>query len=153
MLIKLLTGQPDYEKALRYRRLACLALLAVGLVGLACYALLVPRSGLGDYAQGFYLGAACGITGGALVLLLRTRYLQTHPAARRQAKIRETDEREVHLVHTAFRWAGIATFYAAAGALFIVLPLNRDAFTALLAVVLFYAAACAAIGAVLARRG
>ena len=77
MLIKLLTGQPDYEKALRYRRLACLALLAVGLVGLACYALLVPRSGLGDYAQGFYLGAACGITGGALVLLLRTRYLQT----------------------------------------------------------------------------
>lgn len=138
MLIKLLTCQPDYEKALKNRRLASLALLGLGLVGLACYFFLVPGRGLNDYAQGFYLGASSGITIAALLLLLRTWYLQTHPAAQKQARIKETDEREVQIVQTALRLAGIVSFYAAAVALFVVLPLSREAFTALLCIVFLY---------------
>ncbi len=57
MLIKqLLTCRGDYEKSLRQRRWAAAGLLAVGLVGFACYYLLVPDSGLPDFARGFYMG-------------------------------------------------------------------------------------------------
>ena len=67
MLAKLLfCDGGDFERSLRRRQGAALALLAVGLVGLACYFLLVPNSSLPDFAQGFYLGAAGGISAGAM---------------------------------------------------------------------------------------
>ena len=63
MLIKkLLTGGGDYERSLLQRRWAALGLLVIGLVCFACYFLLVPDSDLSEHAQGFYLGAANGIT-------------------------------------------------------------------------------------------
>ena len=70
MLFKiLLTDKSNFEKSLKNRRLAAIGLLCVGLTGFACYFLLVPDSPLSQYAQGFYLGAASGITAGALILL------------------------------------------------------------------------------------
>lgn len=85
----------DYDRSLRRRRLLALGLLAVGLTGLACYILLIHNSGvLPDYARGFYLGAASGISIGAVILLIRMQYLLTHPEARKKAKIQEQDERE-----------------------------------------------------------
>lgn len=141
MLIKqLLTDAGDYGKSLRQRRWAAVGMLCVGLVGIVCYVLLVPDSGLSDYAQGFYLGAAWGITAGALVLLVRTQYLISHPQAQRKAKIKETDERQMHIARTAAQFAGVFTFFAAAAALFVVLPLSMTAFQALMAVMVLYAA-------------
>ena len=58
MLVKqLLTGGGDYKKSLRQRRWAAIGMLCIGLVGIVCYFLLVPDSGLSDHAQGFYLGS------------------------------------------------------------------------------------------------
>lgn len=139
MLVKqLLTGGGDYKKSLKQRRWAAIGMLMIGLVGFVCYFLLVPDSGLSDYAQGFYLGAATGITAGALVLLLRTQYLISHPQAQRKAKIKETDERERKIVHTAFEVAGGVTFFASAAALFVVLPLSMAAFKTLMTTMILY---------------
>jgi len=141
MLVKqLLTGGGDYEKSLRQRRWASVGMLAVGLVGFVCYFLLVPDSNLPDFARGFYLGAATGIAARGLILLIRTQYLITHPQARHKARIKETDEREMHIARTAAQFAGTITFFASAAALFVVLPLNMAAFKALMAVMLLYAA-------------
>lgn len=78
MLMKKFTFNGDYALTLRIRRILCAALLLVGLVGITCYFLLVSGSTLPDFARGFYLGAASGITGCALVLLIRVQYLLTH---------------------------------------------------------------------------
>lgn len=144
MLIKQMTFSKDFDKSLRLRRLLSFALLGVGLVGMACYFLLVPGSSLSDYAQGFYLGAASGVTLGAVILLVRTQYLLTHPQAKQQAKIKENDERERRIVNDAFRLAGIVTFFTAAAVLFIILPLNTSAFYALLGVMVLYSLSFAA---------
>lgn len=152
MLIKLLLNGGDYERSLKQRRWVAAALLAVGLVGLACYVLLVPGSTLPEFAQGFYLGAASGITAGALILLIRCQYLLTHPEARKRARIKETDERERKIVETAFRWAGAVSFFGSAAALFVVLPLSRPAFTALVAVMAVYALSFLAASAWLERK-
>lgn len=139
MLVKqLLTSGWDYERSLKQRRWAAIGLLAVGLVGFACYFLLVPDSGLSDYAQDFYWGAASGISFGALVLLVRTQYLITHPQAQRKAKIKETDERQMHIARTAAQFAGVLTFFASAAALFVILPLSMVAFKTLMATMILY---------------
>ena len=139
MLIKqLLTGGGDYERSLRQRRWAAIGLLVIGLVGFVCYFLLVPDSDLPEYAQGFYLGAASGITAGALVLLIRTQYLITHPQAQRKAKIKETDERETQIARTSAQIAGRLTVFATAVGSFIVLPLSRTACFTLTCVIAFY---------------
>lgn len=152
MLIKALTLGGDYEHTLRVRRFLAAALLLVGLVGVACYFLLVSGSTLPDFAQGFYLGAASGITAGALILLIRTQYLLTHPEARKRARIKETDEREQSINRTAFYFAGAFTFFAAAAALFVLLPINMGAFFALIAVIAVYALAWLASSFWLSRR-
>jgi len=139
MLIKqLLTGGGDYEKSLRQRRWAAAGMLAVGLVGLACYFLLLPDSGLPDFVQGFYLGAASGLSAAAVGLLVRAQYLLTHPQAQHRAKIKETDEREMQIARTASQLAGVVTFFASAAALFVVLPLSMAAFEALTAAIVLY---------------
>lgn len=145
MLIKMLTGGGSYEKSLKRRRAYAAAILCVGVIGFVCYFLLVPDSGLNDFAQGFYLGAASGITAGALILLVRTQYLLTHPDAQRRAKIKETDEREVHITQTSFRLAGVITFFVTAAALFVLLPLSVEAYYALLGVLALYALAFLAV--------
>ena len=153
MLMKLmLCSTGNYETSLRQRRLVAVSLLAVGVVGFLCYFFLVPGSPLDDHAQGFYLGAASGISAGALILLFRTQYLLGHPEARKKAKIRETDEREQTIVRQSFQTAGLITFFTAAGALFVVLPLSREAFYALFAVIIFYSLAFLASNQVLSRR-
>ena len=118
MLIKTLFCGPDYGKSLRRRLWLGAALLAVGLVGFTCWFLVVPGSGLDDHARGFYLGAATGITAGAVILLARTAWLLTHPAARKKARIEDTDERELHLTRTAAQFAGLFTFFVTACCLF-----------------------------------
>ena len=138
MLIKLILNDADFEKSLKRRKLAGFALLLVGLVGLGCYFLLVAGSDLPDFAQGFYLGAASGISFGALVLLVRTQYLLTHPQAQRKARIEETDERKMQIARTAAQAAGAFTFFASAAALFVVLPLSMAAFKTLMATMILY---------------
>lgn len=139
MLVKLLFNDgADFERSLRRRRAMALALLAVGLVGLVSYFLLVPKSTLPDFARGFYLGAATGITAGATILFCRSQYLLTHPEQRKQARIKETDERERTIVHSAFEAAGIITFFAAVAAIFVALPLSLPAFQALFGVIVLY---------------
>ena len=152
MLMKLILCSGGYEKSLKLRRLVALALLGVGLVGLGCYVLLIPGSSLTGYAQGFYLGAASGVSAGAVILLCRTQYLLTHPAAQRRTRIKETDERERAIVESAFRTAGMATFFAVAAALFVVLPLSQGAFFALLAVIIFYSLIFSLTSGVLTKR-
>ena len=139
MLIKaLFTDSKNYERSLKLRRLWAIGMLCIGLVCFACYVLLVPSSDLSDYVQGFYLGAASGITAGALFLLVRTQYLLTHPRAQRQAKIKETDEQEMQIARTSAQIAGALTIFAAAVASFIVLPLSREACYALTSVIACY---------------
>ena len=152
MLIKLILNDADFEKSLKRRRLAGFALLLVGLVGLGCYFLLVEGGDLPDFAQGFYLGAATGITAGALVLLIRTQYLLTHPEAQRKSKIKETDERELQIVRTAAQAAGAFTFFASAAALFVVLPLSMIAFKTLMATMILYCFAFVAANAWLSKK-
>lgn len=152
MLMKLILCSGDFEKSLKQRRLAAAALLCVGLIGFACYFLLVPGSSLSDYARGFYLGAASGITAGAVILLCRCQYLLTHPQAQKKARIRETDERKRAIVETAFRTAGLATFFTAAAALFVVLPLSQSAFWALFTVIVFYSLVFALACGILEKR-
>jgi len=142
MLIKSFLNVPgDYEKTLQYRQRFALAAVALGLVGLVCYFLLVPQSGLPEFAQGFYEGAAAGILMGALILFFRTRYLLRHPEARKKAQVKEQDERELTVINNSFRMAGLVTFYGSAAALFIVLPLDRGAFFTLLSAMAVYALA------------
>ena len=141
MLVKqLLTGGGDYKKSLKQRRWTAIGMLVIGLVGFMCYFLLVPDSHLSEHAQGFYLGAASGITAGSLILFIRTQYLLTHPQAQWKAKIKETDEREMHIMRTAAQIAGGITIFGVVLSLFVVLPLSMEAYYALTGVVFFYAA-------------
>lgn len=152
MLIKLILNDADFEKSLKRRKLAGFALLLVGLVGLGCYFLLVAGSDLPDFAQGFYLGAASGISLGSAILLVRSQYLLTHPEAMKKAKIQETDERQRTIIDAAFKWAGCITFFTAAAALFVLLPLSLDAFLALLGVMALYAASFLVMSNLLEKR-
>ena len=130
----------DYDRSLRRRRLMAFGLLAVGITGIVCYLLLIHDSGvLSDYARGFYLGAASGITLGAVFLLVRVTYLLSNPEARKKAKIKEQDEREKAIVNQAFQFAGMFTFFAAAASLFVLVAVSRAAALAVLGVVAVYA--------------
>ena len=141
MLVKqLLTGGGDYKKSLKQRRWAAIGMLCIGLVGFACWFFLVPDSHLSDHVQSFYLGAASGITAGSLILFIRTQYLLTHPQAQRKAKIKETDERAMHIMRTAAQIAGGITIFGVVLSLFVVLPLSMEAYYALTGVVFFYTA-------------
>ena len=132
----------DYERSLRRRRWMALGLLAVGITGLACWFLLVHDSkALSDYARGFYLGGASGITAGALVLLIRMQYLLTHPEARKKAKVKEQDEREKAIVNQSFQFAGMFTFFASAASLFVLVAVSREAALVIVAVVAVYSLA------------
>ena len=130
----------DYERSLRRRRLMGFGLLAVGLIGIICYFLLIDGSDtLSDYARGFYLGAASGISIGSVFLIVRMQYLLTHPAARKKAKIQEQDEREKAIIAQAFQFAGMFTFFASAASMFVLVAVSRAAALAVFAVVAVYA--------------
>lgn len=139
MLMKLFDTS-DYDRALRRRRLVAFGLLAVGLTGIVCYLLLIHNSGaLSDYARGFYLGAASGMTIGALILLVRMQYLLTHPEARKKARIQEQDEREKAIVNQAFQFAGIFTFFTAVASMFVLVAVSRAAALAVFGIIVVYA--------------
>lgn len=130
----------DYERSLRRRRLMSLGLLAVGITGIICYFLLVHNSDiLSDYARGFYLGAASGITLGSVVLLIRMQYLLTHPEARKKAKIQEQDEREKAIINQSFQFAGMFTFFVAVASMFVLVAVSREAAMAVFGVIVVYA--------------
>ena len=139
MIMKLFDTS-DYERSLRRRRLVAFGLLAVGLTGLVCYLLLIHDSEiLSDYARGFYLGGASGISIGAVFLLVRMQYLLTHPVARKKAKIQEQDEREKLIVNQSFQFAGMFTFFAAAASMFVLVAVSHAAAMAVLGVIVVYA--------------
>lgn len=130
----------DYDRSLRRRRLMAFGLLAVGITGLLCYIFLIHNSEvLSDYARGFYLGAASGMTIGAVVLLVRMQYLLTHPEARKKAKIQEQDEREKAIINQAFQFAGMFTFFAAVASMFVLVAVSREAALAVFGVIVVYA--------------
>lgn len=130
----------DYDRSLRRRRLLGFGLLAVGLTGLACYILLIHDSGvLPGYARGFYLGAASGISIGAVILLIRMQYLLTHPEARKKAKIQAQDEREKAIIDQAFQFAGMFTFFAAVASMFVLVAVSKAAALAVFGVIVVYA--------------
>ena len=139
MLMRLFDSS-DYERSLRRRRLLSLGLLAVGVTGVVCYFLLAHNSEvLSDHARGFYLGAACGICLGALILMIRIQYLITHPEARKKARIREQDEREKTIISQSFQFAGIFTFFSAAASTFVLAAVSREAVAVILTVMAVYA--------------
>ena len=130
----------DYDRSLRRRRLLSLGLLAVGITGIVCYFLLIHHSDvLSDYARGFYLGAASGITIGSVILLIRMQYLLTHPGARKKAKIQEQDEREKAIINQAFQFAGMFTFFAAVASMFVLVAVSKTAALAVFGVIVVYA--------------
>lgn len=132
----------DYDRALRRRRLVAFGLLAVGITGVVCYLLLVRGSDvLPDFARGFYLGGASGITIGSVILLIRTQVLLSDPEARKKAKIKEQDEREKAIVNQAFQFAGMFTFFACAAALFVLVAVSTEAAAAVVSVVGVYSIA------------
>ena len=129
MLMRLF-DTPDYERSLRRRRLAAFGLLAVGVTGIVCYLLLIHDSDvLSDYARGFYLGGASGITIGAVLLLARVTYLLSNPE----------DEREKSIVNQSFQFAGMFTFFAAAASMFVLVAVSREAAMAVFGVIVVYA--------------
>ena len=139
MLMRLF-DTPDYERSLRRSRLAAFGLLAVGVTGIVCYLLLIHDSDvLSDYARGFYLGGASGITIGAVFLLVRVTYLLSNPEARKKAKIQEQDEREKSIVNQSFQFAGMFTFFAAAASMFVLVAVSREAAMAVFGVIVVYA--------------
>ena len=139
MLMKLFDTS-DYDRSLRRRRLMALGLLAVGVTGIACYLLLIHGSQvLSDYARGFYLGAASGISIGAVILLVRVQYLLTHPEARKKAKIQAQDEREKAIIDQAFQFAGMFTFFAAVASMFVLVAVSKTAALAVFGVIVVYA--------------
>ena len=130
----------DYDRSLRRRRLMSLGLLAVGITGIVCYFLLIHHSDvLSDYARGFYLGAASGITIGSVILLIRMQYLLTHPEARKKAKIQAQDEREKAIINQAFQFAGMFTFFAAVASMFVLVAVSKTAALAVFGVIVVYA--------------
>ena len=130
----------DYDRSLRRRRLMSLGLLAVGITGIVCYFLLIHNSDvLSDYARGFYLGAASGITIGSVILLIRMQYLLTYPEARKKAKIQEQDEREKAIINQAFQFAGMFTFFAAVASMFVLVAVSKAAALAVFGVIVVYA--------------
>lgn len=147
MLLKMLfrapgaADLPSYQKALRFRQKVALGVCAVGVVGTLCYFLLVRGSGLPDFVRGFYLGAAQGFLLSGIILFCRVRYLLRHPKAQKEALVRERDEREQTIREKSASAAGMITFFAAAAALFVLLPFSRSGFFALLAVIGIYTAA------------
>lgn len=150
-LIKLIGGK-DYTQQLKLQRLASVGLLLVGLVGIVCYFMLVPGSGLDDFVQGFYIGGASGITLGALLLIGRCTYLLHNPKAYQKAKVKDTDERSRSIVHRSFEIAGGVTFFTGAAALFVLCPLNMAAFLAVLGVIVLYAFTFVAANWILERK-
>lgn len=139
MLMKMFDTS-DYDRSLRRRRLVAFGLLAVGITGIVCYLLLIHDSDvLSDYARGFYLGAASGMTIGAVVMLARMQYLLTHPEARKKAKIQEQDEREKAIINQAFQFAGMFTFFAAVASMFVLAAVSKTAALAVFGVVVVYA--------------
>ena len=130
----------DYDRSLRRRRLMAFGLLAVGITGIVCYILLIHHSDvLSDYARGFYLGAASGMTIGAVGLLVRMQYLLTHPEARKKARIQEQDEREKAIINQAFQFAGMFTFFASVASMFVLVAVSREAALAVFGVIVVYA--------------
>lgn len=141
MILKMMTNHSgDYGKNLRQRRWAFLAILAIGLVGLGCYVWLVPDSGLGDYARSFYLGGACGITGGSLGLLVRNEWMLRHPEKWKRARIQETDERSQRISAQAAQLAGVGVFFLQALAAFVLVAVDRRLVTVLLCSMAVYMA-------------
>lgn len=138
-LWKLMCNGKDFEQCLRRRRAVAVGMLAVGLVGLVCYFLLVPQSGMDDYAQGFYLGGATGLVLCAIIMLVQTQRLLKDPEARKKARIEENDERQQGIRHRAFEIAGEVTFFTGAGAMFVLLPLSMTAFRTVMAMMMLYA--------------
>lgn len=139
MLMKLFDTS-DYDRSLHRRRLMALGLLAVGVTGIACYLFLIHGSQvLSDYARGFYLGAASGISIGAVILLVRVQYLLTHPEARKKAKIQAQDEREKAIIDQAFQFAGMFTFFAAVASMFVLVAVSKAAALAVFGVIVVYA--------------
>ena len=139
MLMKMFDTS-DYDRSLRRRRLMGFGLLAAGLTGLVCYLLLIHDSDvLSDYARGFYLGAASGISIGAVFLIVRMQYLLTHPEARKKAKIQEQDEREKAIINQAFQFAGMFTCFAAVASMFVLVAVSKPAALAIFGVIVVYA--------------
>ena len=136
-LIKLFGGK-DYTQRLKNQLLASVALLLVGIVGVVCYFILVPDSGLSDFAQGFYIGGALGITAGALITLVRCAYLLKNPEARQKAKVKDTDERSQTIIHKSFAIAGGVTFFTSAAALFVIIPFSVETFWGVLGTIALF---------------
>ena len=138
MLMKMFNTS-DYDRSLRRRRLVGFGLLAVGIIGVLCYLFLIHDSDvLPDFARGFYLGGASGITIGAVFLLMRVTYLLSNPEARKRAKIQEQDEREKTIINQAFQFAGMFTFFAAAASMFVLVAVSLEAALAVLGVMAVY---------------
>ena len=153
MLAKFIFSSDDFEKSLRRRRLFALGMLLVGITGFLCFLFLVNgNEDIPSFIQGFYMGAATGISLGSVVLLIRSTYLLRHPGALKKARIKETDEREKQITNDAFRLAGAVTFFTVAAALFVVLPFSFAAFYALLAVMALYSIVVLIAGFVLAKQ-
>ena len=132
----------DFEQSLRRRRLAGFGLMVLGALGCLCYVFFLQQGdSLPEFARGFYLGASCGLALAGVVLLIRTQYLLSHPQARKQARIREQDERSRAITARSYQFAGLFTFYLCAAALLVAVAVDRTIAIVLLGVIAVYAVA------------
>lgn len=131
MLIKLISCSPDFETALKRRTRLLQALAALGVIGLVCYATLIPNSSLPDFVRGLYAGVSSGTIFAAVIGLVRVRWLKKHPEAWKKAAIQNNDEREQAVTAKALQTAALATFFLSIAAMLIVAPFSLAAFWAL----------------------
>ncbi len=105
----------DYLKVLRRRQRFYIGMLVLGLMtsaitGLAelfeLHYIMSPRQ------FGFYCGVGGGLTGGAVVFLLRNHQAMRDPQKLREARIKATDERTLDISRRALAAAGYALLIA-----------------------------------------
>lgn len=105
----------DYLRILRRRQRLFIGMLIVGLLTSAITGiaeLLELHYAMSPRQFGFYCGVGGGLTGGAIVFLLRNYQAMRDPEKLRQARIKETDERMQDISRRALAVAGYALLLA-----------------------------------------
>ena len=131
MLINLISCAPDFETTIKRRTRLLQGLAVLGVIGLVCYATLVPNSPLPDFVRGVYAGVSCGLIFASVIGLARVAWLKKHPEAWKKAAIQNNDERERAVSAKALQTAALVTFFLSGAAMLIVAPFSLAAFWAL----------------------
>lgn len=111
---KLFHTDEEFRKFLeaRGRLMLSLALFGVVFIGVVFVAEEIFGVQFNEHVSSFYSGAGSGLLGAGLVLTLRNRRIMRNPQLLRKMRIRNSDERNLSIANSAFRWAAMLQFAA-----------------------------------------